>query len=117
LAGGGGKSGFGGLDVETIGGEDGVLVEVAEVLLWGGAKNEDVVKVNKNERKGVKKGIHEVLKGLGGVAEAKRHEKELKKGKRGDDGGFGYVGGVHWDLVVTFLEVNFGKNGGVVEAG
>ena len=93
VGGGGGKSGFGSVDVETVGGEEGEnLVKVAEVLLWGGAKNEDVVKVNKNERKGVKKGIHEVLKGLGGVAEAKRHEKEFKKAERGNDGGFGDVG-------------------------
>ena len=52
---------------------------------------------------------------MGGIAEAKRHKKDLKKAKRGDDGGFGDVGRVHGDLVVALSEVDFGKNGGAVE--
>jgi len=116
IGGGGGKGGLGSVDVKTVVGKGGEnLVKVLEVLLGGGAEDKDVIQVYENERKGVEKGVHEALKGLGSIAEAERHEKEFKKAERGNDGGFADVGRVHGDLVVALLEVDFGENGGAME--
>ena len=61
--------------------------------------------------------VHEALKGLGGVAEAKRHGEVLVEAKGSDDRCLGDVGRMNWDLVVAFYEIQLGEDGGSVEAG
>ena len=51
----------------------------------------------------MEQGVHESLKGLSGVFEAKRHEKELKKAERCDYRRFRDVVFIHWHLIVSFL--------------
>jgi hypothetical protein len=85
-----------------------------EVLLTGGAENEEIIKVNEQEGKGTKKGIHEALESLGSVFKAKRHEIELKETKGSYYCCLGDVVFLHRNLIITLLQIQFGKNGGTV---
>ena len=49
--------------------------------------------------------VHEALKSLGRIAEAKGHGKVFIEAKRSDDSCFGDVRGMDGDLVVAFDEV------------
>ncbi len=78
-------------------------------------ENEEIVKVNEKEGKGTEEGVHEALEDLSGIFEAKWHEIELEEAK----------GGYYcclWDvvflrryLIITLLQIQFGKDGGTMK--
>jgi hypothetical protein len=90
-------------------GEEGAQVQV--VFLRGMAGNEDIIQVREAEGKVFEDVIHETLKGLGCIPEAKGHEREFKKSERSGYGGFLDIVRVDRDLVVSPDEVYLGKYG------
>jgi hypothetical protein len=53
--------------------------------------------------------IHEGLKGSGGVAEAKSHDKGFKKAKGALEGGFPFIACANADVVIAPTDVELGK--------
>ena len=53
------------------------------------ARNQNVVKVNKNEGQTSQDGVHHALERGAGVAQTKRHVEELKEAEGYDNGGLG----------------------------
>ena len=62
-----------------------------------------VVKVGEHERKFAEETVHETLKGLGTVAEAKGHVEEFKEAKGSGNGSLGHVLRGHFYLVIAFF--------------
>jgi hypothetical protein len=99
------------VDAEATGGQHiKDLAEVEEMLLPGGAENEEIIKIDKKERKGTEKGVHEALECLGSIFKAKGHEVEFKETKRSDYCGFWNVVFMHGDLIITLFQIKFGEN-------
>ena len=80
--------------------------EVFKMFFVGGARNEDIVKINKDERHRTENRVHESLEGLGAVFEPKRHSQELKRPKRSDDRRLRDMCLIHWNLMVGFGQVD-----------
>jgi hypothetical protein len=112
------KGTLGRVDAEAIGGQHiKDLLKVEEVLLSGWAENEEIIQVNEKEGKGAEKGVHEALESLGSIFEAKRHEIELEEAKGSFYCCLWDVVFLHGHLIITLLQVQFGKNGGTMEMG
>jgi hypothetical protein len=92
------------IDVEAILREDRKdLLQMRKVTVRGVTENEEVIQVDEQERERMKKGVHESLKGLGSIHEAKWHEEKFEKSERGDDRRFWNVVFIHRHLIVSFL--------------
>ena len=77
-----GKGALGGVDMETIGGQDGEhLAEMPQVVGMTGGGDEDIIQIDENKGKVAEKAVHEALEGLGGIAESKRHGGVLVEAK------------------------------------
>jgi hypothetical protein len=61
------------------------------------------------------KRIHESLKSLGSIFETKRHKMEFKETKGSDYSCFRNVGRVHWNLIISLFQVQFGENSGTMK--
>jgi hypothetical protein len=106
IEGGLGKRAFGEVDEEAVVAEDGEkFLEVGDVLIKGRTGDKDVVQVDESEREAFEEVVHEALEGLGGVAEAKGHDKVFVEAKGGDDCSLGNVRRVNGDLVIAFDQV------------
>ena len=55
--------------------------------------------------------IHEPLESLGTVLHAERHPEIFEQAERGDDGRLLDVLGVHWNLMISPLEIQNGEDG------
>ncbi len=83
LHGGGGEHTLCRVDLQAVllkDGED--LPEMLDVLLQAVAGDDDVIQVAEDEGEVLEDAVHEVLEGLGGVAEAKGHEEVLEQTER-----------------------------------
>jgi hypothetical protein len=58
----------------------------------------------------VEKGVHEALKGLGSIFEAKGHEEEFIEVNWGDYGRLWNVTLIHWNLIITLAQIKFCEN-------
>ena len=81
------------------------------VLVQGHGGHQDVVQVHKTEGEPSSNPVHQSLKGLCRILQAKGGSDELKTAKGCGDGGLGDILGVHRDLVVAPDQVHFGKDG------
>jgi hypothetical protein len=88
------------------------LTKVRQVIGKGVAEDQMVVQVREHERKFAEQTVHETLKGLGTVAEAKRHVEEFEEAKGSGNGSLWHVLGGHFDLMIAFFEINFRKETG-----
>ena len=73
-------------------------------------ENQNVIHIDKTEREVTKNLVHHSLERLACISQAKRKPEELKHTKWGDDGSLLDVRVRHRNLVVSFLEIQFGKN-------
>ena len=62
-----------------------------------------VIKVGKHEGEFAEETVHETLKCLGTIAEAKWHVEEFKEAEGSGNGGLGDVFRGHFNLVIAFL--------------
>ena len=85
-------------------------VEMARVLLFISAGNEDVVEVDEDKGQVVAHPVHHPLEGLGSVLEAEGHPQEFPETEGGNDGGFGDVFGMQGDLMVAMDQVHLGED-------
>ena len=98
-----GKGALGGINKDAIGCQDGEeLTNMLEIMRKGRTGNEDVVKLDKNKRKVVKKIVHKPLKSLSRITEAIRHVKVLIEAKRSDDRRLRDVRRMNRDLMISF---------------
>ena len=101
-----GKRAFLVVDKNAIGSEDGKdLVEVVEVLLKGRTGNENVIKVDKGERKILENVVHQTLKGLSSITEAIGHVKILKEAEGSNHSSFGNIRGMNRNLMIGLHQI------------
>jgi hypothetical protein len=63
------------------------LFHVPLVLLYGGAGNDDIVKIDESECQPSQHPVQEPLEGTAGVAQPEGEAQELEEPERRDDGG------------------------------
>ena len=85
-------------------------MEVFDVFCLQQGGDQDVIEVPEDVRDVSKDGIHHVLEVLACVLESKWHEQELEETEGCDDCGLVDVLRRHWDLMVTLVEVDLGKD-------
>jgi hypothetical protein len=73
-------------------------------------ENQNVIHIDKTEREVTKNLVHHSLEHLACISQAKRKPEELEHTKWGDVGSLLDVRGRNRNLVVSFLEIQFGKN-------
>ena len=111
-----GKGALGGVDMETIGSQDGEhLAEMPQVVGMTGGGDEDIIQIDENKGKVAEKAVHEALEGLGGIAESKRHGGVFVEAEGRNNGSFGDVGGGNGNLVISFDKVKLGEDSGAPE--
>ena len=76
---------------------------------WVLGESQNVIHIDKTERDVSKNMVHYSLENLACISQAKGKPEELKHTKVRDDGILLDVRGRHRNLVVSFLEVQFGK--------
>ena len=74
--------------------------EVGQVLLFRGARDEDVIQVDEEEGQVLEHRVHEALEGLRRVPQAEGHPQKLEETEEGDDGCIRDVLWVHRHLMV-----------------
>ena len=84
--------------------------EMVQMEVRGRACNKDTIQVDEAELQTPEDTVHQMLEGLGGVLQPKRHAKELKQAEWGYDGRFLDVYVSHRDLVVTPDQVHHGED-------
>ena len=113
-----GKEALGGINEDAIGCQDGEeLTKMLEMLRKGRTGNEDIVKIDENKRKVMKKIVHKPLKSLSRIIEAIRHVKVLIEAKRSDDRRLRDVRRMNRDLMISFHQVQLREDGSAMEAG
>ena len=91
------------------------MCEMEEVGGEVGAGNKNVIKIDKSEGEVAEDVIHESLKCLGSILEAKGHGEEFIEAKGCDDGSFWDIRGSNRNLIVIFNKVKLGENCGAME--
>ena len=111
-----GKGALGGVNMETIGGQNGEnLVEMPQVVGVAGGGYENIIQVDKNKGEMAEEVVYEALEGLGGIAEAKRHGGILVEAEGSDNGSFGNVSSGDGNLVIFFDKVKLVEDSGTPE--
>ena len=67
-------------------------MEMVNIMLKGGAGNENIIEIDKSKRKILEKG-------LGCITEAIGHVEILKEAKRSNNSSFGNIRGMHRNLI------------------
>ena len=81
------------------------------------AGHQDVINIHKCELQTPTDGVHQALKGLGCIFQAKRLAEEFKESERSDDGSFQNVLCGYWNLVVASNEIDLRKYGHAIKMG
>ena len=76
-----------------------------EVLLKGRTGNENVIKVDKGERKILENVVHQTLKGLSSITEAIGHVKILKEAEGSNHSSFGNIRGMNRNLMIGLHQI------------
>ena len=82
--------------------------------VWAGYQ--DVIQVDQDKGEACQDTVNEPLECHSGVFKTKRHSEELKQPKRGDDGGFLHISRMNWYLMIAFLQIQLGEDGGAGQA-
>ena len=93
------------------------FAEMLTVLLGRAAGDEDVVEVHEHEGNVAQDGVHEALKCLGRVLQAKGHPQELKQAEWRDDRRLWDVLLAHRDLVVAAHQIDLAEDSTATEVG
>ena len=81
------------------------LLQVLSVLLQVPAEDDDVIEVDEGVWQVPQDPVHQPLKCLGCISQAKRHVDLLKEAEWCYDGCLWHVSGGHWDLVVALYQI------------
>ena len=83
------------------------MLGCAENLFMAAASDQDVVQIHENAIKVLANHVHQSLKSLCSILEAKWHSQEFIQAKQSDDSHFGDVIMVDRDLMITPNQINF----------
>ena len=86
------------------------LCEMEEVGGEVGAGNKNVIKIDKSEGEVAEDVIHESLKCLGSILEAKGHGEEFIEAKGSDDGSFWDIRGSNRNLISTVGDISLERD-------
>ena len=93
---------FVGVDEDSVGGHASKhCFQILQVLVKGGAGNQDIINIHLCGWYTEQCLVHESLEGLGGIAESKWHLHELKQTKRSSHCSLGDVHRGHRYLVIS----------------
>lgn len=87
-------------------------VKVVCMLFMTGTHNQDVIKIDKIAIEAPKNRVHQVLKGLSCIYEAKGHAHKIKQPKWGTDSYFGNILGGYQDLMIAPDQIDFEEDNG-----
>ena len=83
---------------------------MGSVLCGISASHQDIIQIHEDEGQASTHGIHQSLEGLRSVLQPEWCSEKFVWTERGDNSRLVYILACHWNLVVSWNQVNFGKD-------